>query len=78
MVTASPPSVNPWALMEPSGTGARLASWAVTIKRWNAALPPGSRAITVMVAVPAPTGVTVTILPSTLTVATEASEELAV
>ena len=30
-----------------------------------------------MVAVPAPTGVTITILPSTLTVATDASEDSA-
>ena len=55
-----------------------MTLWAVTIKRWVAASPPGSRAITVMVAVPASMGVTVTIPPSTLTVATDSSEELAV
>ena len=55
-----------------------MVSWTVTVKRWVADSPPGSLAVTVMVAVPAPTGVTVTILPSTLTVATEASEDLAV
>ena len=43
--------------------------WTLTVNRWMAVEPPVPVAVTVMVATPAATGVTVTWEPDTLTVA---------
>ena len=53
-------------------------AWTVTSKRWLAVRPPGSVAVTVMVAVPAATAVAVTVLPDSATLAAAGFEDPAV
>ena len=49
----------------------------VTPNNWVALRPPGSAAVTVTVAVPAATDVTVTVLPETVVAATAGADEVA-
>ena len=62
----------------PTAAGARFGcGLTFAVKVWVALNPPGSTAITVIVALPAVPGVTVTTAPDTLTVTTPALAELA-
>ena len=68
------PTVSSWAAISPTASG---AAFTATENGWVAVRPPGSRAVTVTVALPAPTPVTDTTLPATEALATPASELLA-
>ena len=64
----------------PTATGGRFeAEPTVTVNAWAADVfePPVSVAVTVTVAVPGATGVTVTVLPDTNTVATPGDDDIA-
>ena len=61
--------------MEPCAAGARF--FTVTWNCWLAVRLPGSAAVTVIVAAPFARGVTDTVLPAVLTVATVSFEERA-
>ena len=61
-----------------TAVGGRFGSTTVTLPPTAAESPPGSRAVTVMVAVPAPTAVTVAVLPESATLAVGGAEEIAV
>ena len=68
-------STKTWSGIAPDTVGARLALLTVTSKVWLALRPPGSVAVTVMVALPGASPITLRSLPETLAVATlEASE----
>ena len=75
-VTSAPTSTL-WSGIAPAGAGARFADVTVTPKVCGALRPPGSVAVTVTLAVPGATPVTVTVLPETLTVATPEAAEAA-
>ena len=70
------PTDNSWPGIVPTATGARLGdvSGTVTVKLCSAVKPPGSRAVTVTVAVPAPTADNVRLSPEAEARATPASE----
>ena len=68
-------STKTWSGIVVDAVGARLALLTVTPKVWVALRPPGSVAVTVMVALPGASPITLRSLPETLAVATlEASE----
>ena len=76
-VTESP-TVKVWSAIDPETTGGRFGSSTVTLPLAVAESPPGSRAVTVMVAVPAPTAVTVTVVPDSATPTVPGAEDIAV
>ena len=59
-----------WAGMAPTAAGASLTDETDTVALWVASRPPGSRAVTVIVAVPRATPVMVTVPPDTEALAT--------
>ena len=78
-VAASPPTVTVCPEMEPTAVGGRFAcAFTVTEMVCVALALLGSVAVTVIVALPAATGVMLTLEPETLAVALLTSEELAV
>ena len=78
-VAAELPTVTVCAEIDPTAVGARLAcAFTVTEMVCVALKPSGSEAVTVIVALPAATGVMLTVEPETLAVALLLSEEAAV
>ena len=67
---ASAPTATFWSGIVSAASGARFAAVTVTMKVCVALRPPGSVAVTVTVALPGATPVTLTTPPETLTVAT--------
>ena len=73
----SAPTATLWSGIAPEASGSRFTDVTATPKVCGALRPPGSVAVTVMVALPGATPVTVTVLPETLTVATPGVSEVA-
>ena len=80
-LAALPPTVTVCADIVPTAVGARfgcVAAFTVTEMVWVALSLLGSEAVTVIVALPAATGLMLTVEPETLAVALALSEEEAV
>ena len=76
-VTESP-GATPWSAIVSTASGLWLTTATVTSNIWVAERSPGSVAVTPTIAAPGPTPTTVTIEPSTVTVATVVSSLAAV
>ena len=71
------PAANEASGIVPTGRGVRFPCTTLTRKLWVAERPPGSVAVTVMVAVPTPSPVMVRVLPDRLTVTLAVLEDVA-